>query len=279
MDRSELRYWEARASHWRVASPPAPSREDVIWYEARAGENAMSLAGRPLQALLLGVTPAIAAMRWPDSTLLTAVDWSQGMIRHVWPRQSVPAHARAVCADWRQLPIATGSIDLVVGDGCYSVLRLADAALLNREVHRALRPDGLYCQRCFRQPERPISIPQLFDQLFAGRMRNLDLFRWLLAMAVHGTSTDGVDLRHVWQVWYEHVPDPAAMRERFGWADEALANFKFWQENGGRFSFPSQAELRELAEPCFELIASETPRYEMGECFPRLVMRARGPKP
>ena len=46
-------------------------------------------------------------------------------------------------SDWRELPISSRSVDLVIGDGCYAALgSLAGARDLNREIHRILRPGG-----------------------------------------------------------------------------------------------------------------------------------------
>jgi SAM-dependent methyltransferase len=272
-DRSALPYWEARAPTWKVVPPLAPAESDVRYYEARAACNIPD-DGAAMRALLLGVTAPIAAMRWPAATRLVSLDWAEGMIRHVWPREHVPAHAAALRGDWREMPLASGALDFVVGDGCYSVFAdLAGPAAMNREVHRVLRRDGEFCLRCFRRPDTPASIEELFVALFAGRFPNLDLFRWLLAMAVQGDSPAGVSVNAVWRVWRSHVPDVQAHRERLGWSAEALANMERWSRMETRYTFPTLAELRALADEHFTLIACDFPGYEWGEQFPRLVMK------
>jgi len=276
MDRSHLAYWERRAPNWHVAPPFSPSAEDIAWLEAKAARCATSVVAKPFRALLLGVTPALATMRWPEDTHLVAVDWSAGMIRYVWPGSSIRAPATVVRADWHALPLAKGSIDFALGDACYSaVATLANARLLNAELHRVLRPGGMHCQRCFARPDPPLSVDTLFEDLLAVRVSDFDMFRWMLAMAVHGASESGVDLCDVGRVWREHVPDAAALAARHGWSAEALANLESWGRNGGRFSFPSPRELRELAELAFDLLAYEEPATAYGALFPRLTMRRR----
>ncbi len=218
-DRSALPYWDARAQRWKVSQPISPGPEDQRFYEACAARRVPE-DGSELTALLLGVTPAIAQMRWPGPTRLVALDWSGGMFRNVWPREHLPRGAAGVRGDWRAMPLADGSVDFAIGDGCYSTFRdLEGPALLNREVHRVLRPGGEFCLRCHRRPDVPHSIERLFEWLHAGRFQNLDLFRWILAMAVHGDSIEGVSLHRVWETWREHVPDAKALAARFGWTD------------------------------------------------------------
>jgi SAM-dependent methyltransferase len=120
---------------------------------------------------------------------------------------------QAARADWRRLPIAAESVDLVLGDGCYAAMGpLAGARHLNREIRRVLKPRGWYCVRAFCRSDQASSIPELFDELEQGLVDNLDLFRWRLAMLVHGESVEGVALGKVRRIWRDHVreilPDP-----------------------------------------------------------------------
>jgi SAM-dependent methyltransferase len=273
-DEAARAYWESRARDWRVSPPLTPAPEDIAWYEAKVADCARSLSSRPLRAVLLGVTPAIAAMKWPDSTRILAVDWAQGMVEHVWPRAGFPEHAHVVRADWRQLPLAPTSVDLVVGDGCYSAMgSLAGARQLNREVGRILKPGGWYCVRAFCRSDHATSIAALFAELEGGRVDNLDLFRWRLAMLVHGDSAEGVALGKVWRTWRDHVRDGPS--EARCWSADQRLNMARWEGVQARFAFPSLHELQALAEPSFDLVACEWPGYASAEHFPRLLMRAR----
>jgi SAM-dependent methyltransferase len=265
MDRSARANWERLAQRWRIVEPLAPGAEDQAWFERQA-------TGRTgARVLLLGVTGRIAAMRWPASTTLVAADWSPGMMRHLPPGLALP-----LCADWRELPVRESSFDLAIGDGCYSALAgLDDMAVFNAELARILRAGGTVLMRCFCRPARPIDLGALFQDLRQGRFRNLDLFRWLLAMAVHGASKRGVVLGDAWEAWARHVPDARALRARMGWTEDGLENLERWAGSAFRYSFPTLEELRGLAAPAFDVVACDTPGYEWGELFPRLVLRAR----
>ncbi|HLJ21582.1 MAG TPA: methyltransferase domain-containing protein [Stellaceae bacterium] len=274
VDEAARAYWESRARDWRVSPPLTPGPEDIAWYEARIADCARSVASRPLKAILLGVTPGIATMRWPKGTALLAVDRAQGMVEHVWPRAGFPEQTDIVRADWRCLPLASGSVDVVVGDGCYAAMgSLAGARQLNREVRRVLKPGGWYCFRAFRRSDEPSSLVALFAELERGRVENLDLFRWRLAMLVHGDSAEGVALGKVWRVWRDHARGHGTDGRR--WSADQRLNMARWEGVEARFAFPSLAELEALAEPSFDLVACEWPAYEGGEHFPRISMRAR----
>ena len=264
MDRSSRANWERLARRWRIVEPLAPGAEDQAWFERHVAAGA---AGR---ALLLGVTARLATMRWPEPTTLVAADWSQGMLKLL-----PPGRATAFCADWRELPVANASFDVAIGDGCYSALSgLEDMAALNAELRRVLLTGGSVLMRCFCRPAGPIGIDALFQDLFRGQYRNLDLFRWLLAMAVHGTSRHGVVLGDAWDAWSRHVPDGRAIQARMGWTEDGLANLERWKGAEFRYSFPALEELRGLAAPRFAVTACDTPAYEWGALFPRLALRA-----
>jgi len=275
-DRSAVAYWEARSRDWRVATPISPLPDDVRFYEANAARFGAEAA--PPRALLLGVTPAIAVMRWPAGTDLVALDWADGMLRNVFPRDHVNAFTLPVRGDWREMPFPEASFDFVLGDGCYSTFATFEGPVqVNREVARVMRPGGLFCVRCHRRSNRVMPVARLFDSLFSGGIRDLDMFRWQLAMSMHGDSPNGICLGDVWQAWNVQVPDPAPLQERFGWTAQALANLQGWRGSKSRYLFPTLAQLEALVNRDFELEDCDIPTYEWGENFPRLTMRRREP--
>jgi SAM-dependent methyltransferase len=272
MERSARSYWDRIALRWRIAEPLAPGREDIDWFEDRT----VRYGSTSNRALLLGVTAGIATMRWPAATTLVAVDWSPGMLKNVWPAEGTPDSTRVVCADWRELPVADASVNLMVGDGCYTAIgTMANAALLNAEMRRVLEPEGLVLMRCFCRSAAGLEIDYLFDELFARRIGNLDLFRWLLAMALQGACATGVPVRAIWDQWARRVPDARSLQARMGWTDDALENMERMAVATMNYSFATLDELLRVAAPGFEIIDHDTPSYAWGELFPRIVLRAR----
>lgn len=272
MDRAARSYWEQIALRWRIAEPLAPGRTDIDWFERQAARR----AGPAARALLLGVTAGIAAMRWPAGTGLVAADWSTNMLRMVWPARGTPAATSVICADWRELPLPDGTVDLAVGDGCYTALgTLAGVAALNAEMHRVLRRGGCVLMRCFCRPAAGLDVDELFEALLARRIRNLDLFRWMLAMALQGDAATGVALRAIGEEWVRRVPDGRALQARMEWSDDALTNMERMASSTMTYNFASLDELLRAAAPAYELLERDTPEYDWGELFPRIVLRAR----
>jgi SAM-dependent methyltransferase len=280
LDTSKLAFWDSLAADLpELPFPPPPSGisvSDIDFFAARSRLLFDCLPKKSLDALMLGVTPEIAAMRWPDPTTLVALDWSNGMIRRRWPRSGLPQFAAPIQGDWRRMPLADSSRDLVVGDCCQvAVGSFEDCAAYHSEVCRALRPGGWFVERCTLRPEVPESADALFEQLFAGELANFEVFRRRLAMALHGANREGARAGDVWQAWNERVPDRRALTERYGWTTQTFSTLERWKDSEVRFPFPTLAELLDLAGPGLELLECDFPTYEMGERCPRLVLRKR----
>lgn len=273
MDRSALAYWETFAGASRGwISPIAPAPEDTVVVEHAVRAH----GGAAPRALLLGVTQSLARMRWPDGCALLALDWSLAMIRHVWQAAPALGHAFAARGDWREMPLPERSRDVVVGDGCFSAAGSRhDAELVVREVHRVLVPGGLFCLRNFARPAAGLQPDAVAGDVAENRFPDPFFFRWMLAIAVHGTSPGGVRLHDVWSEWNRRGPRLRPVLERLGWLDDAEWAFGRWKDVGMRYWYPDARELRELVAPHFELIEYRVPGYLRGECFPTLVMRAR----
>lgn len=279
MDPVARAFWDslAKVPPGRIlVEPVAPSAEDIGLLEARLRVLAAE-AGRPLRALMLGATRAIAEMRLPEEASLLAADWSIGMLRHWWRARPSSGLRAAVLSEWRRLPLPGASQDVALGDGCYAALTSFDDCLaVNAEVRRVLRRDGVFLLRCFVRPETPEPLDALFAELFAGRIGVPEAFYWRLAMALHGGSRRGVRRDDVWQVWDARVGDRAALLAHLGWPPAALTQVERWRGSQVPLPFPTLAELRELVAPCFETVECTFPGYELGERCARLVLRARG---
>jgi SAM-dependent methyltransferase len=279
MDRAKRAYWNARALLYGgmpLASPLRPADEDVAAYLAGVRRACVGLA-RPPRALLLGATRALATLPWPAGTRFLALDWSALMIKHRWPSHGAPPDTSFVLGDWRQMPLAAGRFDLVIGDACSAALgTFADCARLHEEVWRVLRPGGYLIQRAVLRPEAPEPLDRLFAQLFAGEIDSMGAFRWRLAMALHGTGGEAVRADRVYSVWRAHVPDAAPVLARTGWDARTLALIEGWKGLEVTLPFPSLSEVRDMTRKHFEMLECRVPTsYALAHCCPMLTLRAR----
>ena len=226
-----------------------------------------------LRALLLGVTPEIAALSWPARTTLVAADQSRAMIGGVWPGAAL-GHA-AVCARWQALPLADDTQDLVFGDGCFSALTAGDYEAMMHSVRRVLRPRGLALMRFFLRPDRPEAPASVLAELHAGRIGSFHAFKWRFAMALHGTLVAGVRLGDIWEAWHDAVPHPDQLARERGWPLPIVLTIDDFREVDGRYTFPTLCEVRATMSAGFIEVSCEFPGYELGERCPILAFRPR----
>ena len=266
--------WAALALAWPAIRPPMrPGRDDVAVLEALIADCGCAAGVSSPRALLLGVTPEIAAMRWPAGTGVLALDFSEAMIRKVW---RVPERVPAVVVrgDWTAMPLRDSVFDVVAGDGNLTSLSYpGEYAAFAEETRRVLRRTGALVLRLFARPERPDPLDTVFADLRAGRIREPALLPWRIAMALHGTLAEGVRAGAVWEAWCERVPRPAELFAALGWPPQAVRLLDWTRGEEYVMRFPTEGEVEDLLVRGFEKTARRAPGYESGELYPAVVFR------
>lgn len=243
--------------------------------ERLAGEVAAT-GGQGLRALLLGVTPELVVMRWPAGTRLLSVDRCMDMIRGVFPAEALSPTRRVVRGDWLRLPVADGGVDLVVGDGCHTLLESPGGyRAFGREVCRVLRPGGRFVSRLFVRPEESEPVEQVLGDLAGGRIGNFHVFKWRLAMALHDGLDRGVRVGDIWECWHGAGIEPRALAARLGWPEEEIRTIEAYRDAGARYTYPTLGEARQALAPHFEELACHFGDYELGERCPTLSLERR----
>lgn len=264
-------HWKQHARQWSLIGPPLrPAIEDIALLEIEIRDWCSRTAVSAPRALLCGVTPEVARMRWPAGARLVAVDHSRPMIAGVWP---VEAPGMAVCGDWLFLPLANASRHLLIGDGCYSLLvGRAQYVAFAAELRRVASDDALLAMRYFVRPDVAERVERVIDDLWRRRIGNFHVFKWRLAMALHGTLEQGVRLGDIWTAWHDAVPDPEKLAAHIGWPVAVVNTINNYRNVDTRYSFPTLAEVRACTGD-FVIEAMHVPAYELGERCPTLIMR------
>jgi SAM-dependent methyltransferase len=222
---------------------------------------------------VLGLTPETIGCAWPLETDLLAVDHSQAMIAMLWPPVKAPPGACAIRADWRAMPILSGSMDLITGDGCYPSLSYpAGYAALTSEVARVLRNGGRYVTRVFLRPDRLETVADIASAVERGIIGSVHALKLRLLAALHGASGEGTCLGDVWLAWKTMPALPLELASTRGWTAEEITGIEGYRGLATRYFLPTLAEIRAMLAPAFVEIECIAGSHELGDRCPTLVL-------
>jgi SAM-dependent methyltransferase len=257
---------------WQQVGPPLrPSTQDTdiladmlsTWVRDR---------GAP-RVLILGVTPELYRLPWPQGTDVLAADRTRAMIDAVWPG---PKDA-VVCADWTVLPLADESRDLVLCDGGIHLLSSPERQRrLVRTLRRIVSPRGLCLFRLFVPPRRRETPGAVLEDLGTGKVPNINVLKLRLGMALQEDPEQGVMLGRVWGLVHTANPDFERLAARLGWPREHLLALNTYRNSETRYHFLGLERVVSLFcdDPGgFEPVAVRYPNYELGDRCPTLALR------
>jgi SAM-dependent methyltransferase len=264
--------WRGLAGVYADLGPPlVPGEEDCRIVERAIAEWVACHPGERMNALLMGVTPPMAALPWPDHSFLTAMDRSQFMIRSVWPG-NVGSRRAAVRADWQSLPVRNGSVDLVVADGSLSSVSYPDGyRAVCRAIVRALKPGGMVSLRVYIPPcakENPADVVRELP-----RHATFHEFKLRLLMALQTSPAEGSQLDRAHRYWTGYAIDRATLAASTGWRRQEIDTIDHYRGVDEAYTFPALDDLAPLLEEYFTITSISVPTYSLGACCPTLVLR------
>jgi len=271
-------YWNVLAGSYGALRPPlVPSREDIGFMEETTAAWEASHPGIPVQALLLGVTPRIARMRWPKPFVLLAVDGSFAMVRRVWPG-NVAGVRGAVRGDWLALPLREHSCHVVIGDGSINCLGLTYPEGFRRlaeAVFRVLDGDGICLLRCYLQPDIQERPEDVFEATFHSPIPTFNEFKFRLLMAVQQSAREGLVVSEVYEYWASLNVDAAELASRTGWDRSAIKMMEMYRGAQTVYTFTTRSELLSVLGEFFDVVSISASDSFLGRCCPILVLRPR----
>jgi SAM-dependent methyltransferase len=269
-----LGVWKKHASQWvRVGEPLRPSAED--------GEAMLSLAtpsllfGADACIVVMGVTPEVIQLSWPENTTMIAIDHSKEMIDSLWrPNSSISSDVKL--ASWLAMPLDDGCVDVVAGDGCLTVLpSIEDYRRLFSEVSRVLSPSGSLILRCFVRPDDIESIADIEMDALAGRISSFHALKWRLAMALSKDGDFSVAVSHIHDAFNQHFPDRNLLANKTGWHAETINTIDAYHGISTVYTFPTLNVIAELASPLFTVENEMHGAYELSERCPTILFKKR----
>lgn len=269
-------HWDTIAqSYFALGSPLMPCAEDTAAMTHFIMQTNAAMGKRGVNALMWGVTPAIANLQWPTGSHLLAVDRSTEMLDQVWPGD-IPAQRTSKRAEWLEPKVTPQAYDVVIGDGSFNCLVYPNQyQQLAAITHRALQPDGTLIVRFFVKPTQPETVHTVFDALMSGQIGSIHAFKWRLFMAVLGEHATNIAVRAVREAWRQANIDHAELLRVTGWPATVLKNFDHYEYSDACYSFPSLTQVQESLSGLFDMHQVYTPTYELGERCPIVAFRPK----
>ncbi|MFP6835705.1 MAG: class I SAM-dependent methyltransferase [Pseudomonadales bacterium] len=268
-----LAHWPRIAKTWRLVGPPLrPSQHDLEFFNRAVERRNPQRVVEPVRALILGVTPELFGLRWPQGTKVCALDGSAQMIAAVWPG---PAGS-AVVGSWTAAPIADASQDVIVCDGGFGLLSYPQGqhSLLS-EIRRLLVPGGVFIVRLFAPAGLTGSVSDIAHDLEGGLIRTLDVLKLRLWGALHRDRASGVRPRDVVAKIDEISGGVEQLVSSHGWPAEHVASLELHRNSDAVYHLTDAAELIAMAEalPGFERQSVDSADDSMGVCCPVVSLR------
>lgn len=266
------RHWPDIAKQWSQVGPPLrPSAEDLAIVV-----DAVKHFPRP-RVLVLGVTQELYRLPWPAGTSILAVDHTQAMIQALWPGP----RDTAINAEWTDMPLPSGSRDVVLCDGGLALLNYPrDQKRMVSEIARVLSPGGLCIFRFYVPPAVRESPRVVLDDLVAGRIPNLNELKIRLCMAMQDDAAAGVRLGDVWNAVRNAVRHAAAdfqqLAGNIGWPIEHLVAINTYRDSDVRYHFIGLEGIRDIfcqSPGGLEIDSIRLPHYAMADRFPTVIFR------
>lgn len=260
-----MNHWNQHARQWHlIGEPLRPSAADIHQFASWITRIA-STDSACFNVLLLGVTPELAAIDWPVNTRLFVVDASLDMIQCLLLPQKLALSPVVTVGNWLHLPYSAACMDLVIGDGCFSMVSQNNYDNLVNEIIRVLKPAGHCCMRFFTRPKVQESIDTIYADFTARKIDNFHILKWRIAMALQKQLTQGVCLHDIWEVWnrfFQHE------RQYFSWSEATANTINVYKNNPAIYTFPSLSELTTHLQKKFNPLEHYQPDYPLGERCP-----------
>lgn len=270
--------WSQHAAQWqRVGAPLRPTEDDGRLMLAMAAPALQAGAG-PASIVVLGVTPEVVQLPWPEPASLEAFDHSAEMIASVWrPHPSLPSSVRQV--SWQAMPLAGHSVDVAAGDASLNALpALSDYDDVLAEVARVLKPTGALVLRCFIRPDVAETLDAVAAAALSGRIASFHALKWRVAMARPNGAEFSVAVADILADFERIFPDRDHLARCAGWPRTTIDTIDAYRGVSTRYTFPTLAALLARCAAHFELAETGVGRYELAERCPTIRLRPAGPR-
>lgn len=259
-------HWETISRNWsNVGHPLRPNPDD-----SKNFAKLLKLSGKsPVRALILGVTPELYALKWPQASHVLSVDCSGEMIGAIWPG---PAGS-AFLSNWLELPFPDESFDRVLCDGGLHLLDYPGGQQrLAQSIARVLKPSGIFAIRLFTKPSRYEPPSNVVSDLRAGKIPNVNILKLRLAQSLQKTPEHGVVVGEVFSALTEQFGSLDGLQSATGWPQEQVATLNSYDRSSNCYHFLTEQQSVEVlcSGDFMKLSQRMESQYALGDRCPLL---------
>jgi len=266
-------HWNSQATKWASIGPPLrPSSEDISVFNDML--NKCSEKSSLTKSLLLGVTSEIATIDYFDKNHLIAIDRNISMINQLSAIESNNAKLM-IQGDWLTMPFENGSLNIVIGDGCFTQLHYPnDYKNVLKNISRLLKKNGFVIFRFFTKNNLE-SEEHIINEIKTNKIKNFHIFKFRLAMALQLDVEKGVKLSDIWNTWESLKINTNILAASLNCDIETIQSIDSYKNSKARYSFPSEIELTEVLCENFTLIEHYQPEYPFGDQCPIMLLQKK----
>ncbi len=232
-------YWANTHKVWDGIGYPL--RPDAHVRKAFAELGELDSSG-PLDVLILGVTPEIYSLGWPEKSSILGADINLGMIEQVWPG---PIQDAVLC-DWLNLPFERSTFDRVYLDGGQMFFAQGpEHQKLVDSISRVLRVGGHAILRCFASPENVPEVGEIIAKLHSGEIRNVNYLKLIMGMALSDGPQKGVSVNTIHDLLVDNFGTIDALAKPMGLTREERKSISAYSNSHNRYYFQTSDLLIE----------------------------------
>lgn len=256
--------------------PLRPSSGNLAAFQAAIDDWVVAHPGRSPRGLILGATPELWALDWPDRDLVSMVEPDADRAHQIWPG---PETSRRI-ARWVTIGPAEGLFDLVLCDAGLHTLAYPNVQTNLRRHLAAIMPQGsLLAIRLIAPPAQREPTVSVASELWSGNIADMSQLLIRLSHSLQQSPTVGVRDSAVWLKFCSLCKDWDMLVERTGWAPDSIAIAERYRFSPVNQYFVSPAEVLEVfasaeASP-FEMVRLVTGGGPMAAQCPVMTLERR----
>lgn len=203
-----------------MQAPLRPSAGNLAAFQAVIDDWRAAHPGQSPRGLILGATPELWELDWPDRNRVSMVDPDPERVHQIWPG---PEASRWV-ARWVTIGPSDGLFDIVLCDAGLQTLAYPNVqANLRRHLAAVMQKGSLLALRLIAPPAQRETTVGVAGELWAGNIADMSQLLIRLSHSLQQSPTVGVRDSAVWLKFCSLCKDWDLLLARTGWSPETIA--------------------------------------------------------